>query len=115
MAKTTRILGDIADLVRSKNAGPFWMTLDVFFPDAAAYRRVETWGVLSAERIGELYRVDAATVQLFPCRPSTSSKPSFPRPSIQGSFSDTDVHAGQHHIPLAQLPVPINGPGQGSS
>jgi hypothetical protein len=40
---------------------------------------------------------------------------SFPRPGIQGSFGDTDIHAGQHHIPLAQLPVPVYGHGERSS
>jgi len=115
MAETTRSLGEIADLVRSKNAGPFWMTLDVFFPDAAAYRQVEASGVLTATRIGELYRVDPATVQLFRLPSINVVKASFPRPTVQGSFSDTDIHAGQHHIPLAQLPVPVDGDGQRSS
>jgi hypothetical protein len=32
-------LGDLAKLVRSKNAGPFWLTIDIMFDDAAAYRR----------------------------------------------------------------------------
>jgi Domain of unknown function (DUF4387) len=26
-------LGQMATLVRSKNAGPFWMTIDAFFDD----------------------------------------------------------------------------------
>ena len=115
MAETARAVGDIADLVRSKNAGPFWLTLDVFFPDAAAYRQVEASGVLTATRIGELYRVDPATVQLFHLPSINVVKASFPRPTVQGSFSDTDIHAGQHHIPLAQLPVPVHGDGQRSS
>ena len=32
-------LGDLAKLVRSKNAGPFWLTIDIMFDDAEAYRR----------------------------------------------------------------------------
>jgi hypothetical protein len=91
------------------------MTLDVFFPDAAAYRQVEASGVLTATRIGELYRVDPTTVQLFHLPSINVVKASFPRPTVQGSFSDTDIHAGQHHIPLAQLPVPVHGDGQRSS
>ena len=27
-------LGDLAKLVRSKNAGPFWLTIDIMFDDA---------------------------------------------------------------------------------
>jgi Domain of unknown function (DUF4387) len=32
-------LGDLAKLVRSKNAGPFCLTIDIMFDDAQAYRR----------------------------------------------------------------------------
>jgi hypothetical protein len=30
MGEPSRTLGEIALIVRSKNAGPFWLTLDVF-------------------------------------------------------------------------------------
>ena len=32
-------LGEVCRHVRSKNAGPFWITLDLSFPDAAAFQR----------------------------------------------------------------------------
>ena len=33
-------LRDIAKLIRSKNAGPFQLTLDIMFPNARSYRHV---------------------------------------------------------------------------
>ena len=33
-------IADLAVLVRSKNAGPFWLTIDIMFDDADNYRRV---------------------------------------------------------------------------
>ena len=33
------ILGDLATLIRSKNAGPFILTFDIMFDDEASYRR----------------------------------------------------------------------------
>lgn len=54
-------IGSLAELVRSKNAGPFWLTLDVFFGDDASYARVATSPQLSADVIAREYRVDAAT------------------------------------------------------
>ena len=33
-------------------------------------------------------------------------KVSFPRPVPQGSLRDRDMHSGQHHVPLAVLPLP---------
>jgi hypothetical protein len=32
-------------------------------------------------------------------------KISFPRPISQGSLRDRDMHAGQHHVPLARMPI----------
>ena len=36
-------------------------------------------------------------------------KVSFPRPVAQGSLRDRDIHAGQHHVPLATTVVPSQG------
>ena len=33
-------VGEVAEFVRSKNAGPFWQTLDIFLPDESGYRTV---------------------------------------------------------------------------
>ena len=33
----TTTLGELANQVRSKMPGPFWMTIDVFFSDRDAY------------------------------------------------------------------------------
>jgi Domain of unknown function (DUF4387) len=33
-------------------------------------------------------------------------KGSLPRPVAQGSLHDRDMHAGQHHVPLANVIVP---------
>ena len=39
-------LGELAKLIRSKNAGPFMLTFDVMFEDENAYRKVLASGVL---------------------------------------------------------------------
>ena len=33
-------LCDLAKILRSKNSGPFELTIDIFLPDEASYRRV---------------------------------------------------------------------------
>jgi len=103
---TATTLGELAQLIRTKNAGPFWLTIDVFFHDHADYSRVADAGVLTAPRIAEVYRVDANTVRLFQLPAINVIKASFPRPVTQGSFTDRDIHAGQQHVPLITLPVP---------
>ena len=58
-------IGHVADLVRSKNAGPFWQTLDVFLDDDASYDAVAQAPALDPAVIGPLYRVDPDTVRIF--------------------------------------------------
>ena len=44
---------DIALKVRSKNAGPFWVTIDVFWGSAQAYNTLTT--ALKTDAIAALY------------------------------------------------------------
>lgn len=100
---TTPTIGDIAHLVRSKNAGPFWQTLDVFLDDDASYEALAQAPALDPEVIGALYRVDPSTVRVFRLPSIRVIKISFPRRATQGGVADRDMHAGQQHVPLARL------------
>jgi Domain of unknown function (DUF4387) len=106
MPDSNLTLGDVADQVRSKNAGPFWITLDIFFKNEPAYRFVTSSAILSPQAIGRLYRVDPATVKYFELPAILAVKISFPRPVSAGSFADRDLHAGQQYVPLAGLRLP---------
>ena len=106
MPSPATTLGDLAQLIRTKNAGPFWLTIDVFLDSHADYARVTDAAVLTAPVIAELYRIDPATVRLFRLPAIKVIKASFPRPATQGSFTDRDIHAGQQHVPLLALRVP---------
>lgn len=103
MTAPRRTIGDLAEHVRSKNAGPFWQTLDVFLPDDATYRTVADAPVVSEATIGRLYGVDPATVTIYRLPSIRVVKISFPRPTAQGGVDDRDMHAGQQHVPLALL------------
>jgi hypothetical protein len=59
-SSSARTLGELALEVRSKNAGPFWMTLEAFMPDAQTHRIAD--GLITAELISELYHVPLASV-----------------------------------------------------
>ena len=101
----SRTLGECAARVRTKNAGPFWLTIDIFCATDSDYDRVAQSGALTAEVIGQLYRADPATVLLFQLPELRVIKASFPRPVVQGSFADRDMHSGQQYILLSSIPV----------
>ena len=98
-----RTIGDIAEHVRSKNAGPFWQTLDIFLADDDGYQAVAAAPALDEATIGRLYGIDPATVAIYRLPTIRVVKISFPRPTAQGGVDDRDMHAGQQHVPLAQL------------
>ncbi|MCP2636296.1 DUF4387 domain-containing protein [Microbacterium sp. HD4P20] len=102
----SQTLDDVADLVRAKNAGPFWLTLDVFLPTDEVFDRVRASDVVDPALIAALYRTDPAKVQVFPMPLLRAIKISFPRPVVQGSFADRDMHSGQQHVLLAAIEIP---------
>ena len=99
-------IADLALEVRSKNAGPFWVTMELFMRDDDGYRVVADETFINEGVIADLYRVEESTIQIFRIPSLRVVKISFPRPVSQGSLRDRDMHAGQHHVPLALLRVP---------
>lgn len=99
-------LGDLASKVRSKNAGPFWITIDAFFPDKRTYDVAAADGALTPDSIAALYRIPPAEVSIFRIPDLHVIKISFPRDTPQGSIKDRDIHAAQQYIPLLEHPLP---------
>ena len=99
-------LAHLARLIRSKNAGPFELTFDIMFDDAATYRRVKESGVMSRERIAACYGLEPSQVKFFLCDNALAIKASIPRPYFQGDPRDSDGHGGQQYAPLMDIEVP---------
>jgi Domain of unknown function (DUF4387) len=99
-------IADLAVLVRSKNAGPFWLTIDVMFDDPAAYRRVRDTEAISHAGIARMFRREADEIIVVNHDAALAIKVSFPRPQSSGSKYDSDVYGGQQYAPILALPVP---------
>ncbi|WP_204039595.1 DUF4387 domain-containing protein [Acrocarpospora phusangensis] len=99
-------LGELALEVRSKNAGPFWVTMELFMRTAEDYGTVADEDFINEQVIARLYDLDPADIQIFRIPALNVVKISYPRPVAQGSLRDRDIHAGQHHVPLAALVPP---------
>ncbi len=99
-------LGELAKLIRSKNAGPFVMTIDVMFADEETYEKVKKSGVLNRKLIADTYQISENQVQFFEVDNSYAFKASIPRPYFQGDLMDSDSHAGQQYAPFIDIEVP---------
>ncbi|SDB67193.1 DUF4387 domain-containing protein [Belnapia rosea] len=98
---------DIAQVCKSKNAGPFMVTIDVLFEDPGLYSRVKATGVLSAALFARLYGVAEGDVLFTPYDTASAFKATLPRLVPAGDFGDTDVYGAQQHAPLLDVEVPI--------
>ena len=101
----TSTIGDLAGVVRSKNAGPFWLTIDVFCDTDEIFRRIARSPATDPGAIADIYSVPSDQVLIWAIRSLRTIKISFPRPTPQGSVGDRDMHAGQQYVPLLSIEV----------
>ena len=83
-------LSDRVFKIRSKNAGPFWVTIDIFCGSKDAFD--EVCAKLKTERVAELYKAPLETLKRFDIADLNVVKFSLPRPVVQGSREDRDMH-----------------------
>jgi hypothetical protein len=98
-------LGELARLIRSKNAGPFTLTFDVMFDSEDAYRKVLASKALTKASFAALYQVPSDEVLFFQHDAAMAIKISIPRPYVQGSRDDGDAYGGQQHALLVDLEI----------
>jgi hypothetical protein len=101
-------LGDLATVIRSKNAGPFQVTIDLMFANAEDYGRVLRARAFTAEEVARRYRIDVADVAIIPFERVHAIKITIPRrwgSRGSGSAGDRDVYGAQQHGPLVDLDI----------
>ena len=100
------LIKDLATVCKSKNAGPFELTIDVVFDNAEAYDRVKKSGVLCPKLFAQLYKVDEKDVLFTPYDAAFAFKATLPRLIPSGSIGDTDVYGAQQHAPVLNVYIP---------
>ena len=98
-------LYDIAFVCRSKNAGPFQLTVDLMFSSRSDYDRVLSSPEFTPEKIAPLYKTAPEKVDIKPFERILTIKVVLPRLTASGSPGDTDVYGSQQHFPLGNLEI----------
>ena len=96
-------IGRIADKVRSKNAGPFWLTIDIFAGTPEAFRQIRDG--LSTDRVATALKVPADTIKRFDIADLNVIKLSLPRPVVQGHRTDRDMHGAAWAALIAEIDI----------
>ena len=108
MADNRRI-GDLADVVRSKNAGPFLTTIDLFFSDAETYELVKKSGILTPEQIASAYRIQVEDVLgVFFLDSARGVKATIVKPGhmASGDLVCVDTFGAQQYMPIMEITMP---------
>ena len=97
-------LGQIADKVRSKNAGPFWLTIDIFCGDEGRFEHIRKH--MRTEDVAAAFGIPTQTIKRFDMVDLQVIKVSMPRPVVQGTREDRDMHGAAWAALLSEMPLP---------
>lgn len=97
-------LFDIADVIRSKNSGPYEITFDIIFKDYSMFEKVAAANVFNKKMFAKLYYIKEDDVLgIINFKPAKAIKITIKRPICSGDLGETDVYGAQQHYPLLML------------
>jgi hypothetical protein len=106
MTTPTTTLANLAQVIRSKNSGPFEITFDVIFDELDVYERIKDSGALQRDKLAKLYHVDPDDIVTFMFFDTARAfKLTIKRPWRQGSIGEKDTFGAQQHVPLMNLRI----------
>ena len=101
-------VSDVCRYVRSKNAGPFWITVDLFFKDADLFARYENSEALSPVAMARVFGANTEKIKRFAIPDLLVVKFSYPRAKAQGGALERDMHGGQQFVDVLDLQLDAN-------
>jgi hypothetical protein len=96
-------LSEIARYVRSKAAGPFWLTVDIFFADQEDFITYKDSAGLTADNVSAVLGLTSGQVKRMEAPDIWVLKFSYPRAKAQGGTFERDMHGGQQYVPLLDI------------
>ena len=90
--------------IRSKNAGPFWLTIDAFCNNVEDTERVAAAFENNRAKIAADFQVKSEDLQIYCVKNIFVAKISLPRVPIEGSRNERDMHGGQQYVSLLDIP-----------
>jgi hypothetical protein len=99
---------ELASVIRSKNAGPYELTLDIMFKKEEDYFFVKKIQFFNRKLIAHIYGISPHDIiNIIYFDPAWAVKISLVRPIVSGAIGETDVYGAQQHAPLLRLDIPV--------
>ncbi len=97
-------LYDLAKVMRSKNSGPFEITLDILFDSPAAYERVKASGAINPQNVSERCGINLESIRrIVFFDAALGIKITYLRAVSSGTAGDRDVYGAQQHPPMMDI------------
>lgn len=101
-------LRDVADVIRSKNSGPYELTFDIIFKDWDVFHKVNQTQAINKELFARLYKLPVERVSsVIGFTPAKAIKATIVRPLPSGGLGESDVYGAQQHVPLLDVEVEL--------
>jgi hypothetical protein len=98
---------DMCSVIRSKNAGPFKLTFDLFFANQTYYEVVKSQNFVTRDIVAELFLIEPSDVTTIAFLDTARAlKVTIVPGSASGDPHNRDVYGAQQGAPLFQLEVP---------
>lgn len=97
-------LVDITNIIRSKNSGPYELTMDIMFKSIEDFENICNKKIINEELICELYKIKKEDIiNIIEFKPANAIKITIKRPIASGDLGETDVYGAQQHAPLLNI------------
>lgn len=99
----TRLV-DITNIIRSKNSGPYELTMDIMFKSIEDFENICNKKIINEELICKLYKINKEDIiNIIEFKPANAIKIAIKRPIASGNLGETDVYGAQQHAPLLNI------------
>ena len=96
-----KALGSLVKNIRSKNAGPYWVTIDVFCKNKKSFAEISN--KLNVDLLSRAFKIKKNKIKTFQIHNLNVLKISFPRSLVQGHMEDRDMHGAQYSLILSEM------------
>jgi len=93
-------LFDLADVIRSKNSGPYELTFDIIFKTQELFEKFVDANVITPQVFARLYSIEETGIKIVSFPPAKALKITIPRAIASGDLGERDVYGAQQHAPL---------------
>lgn len=99
---------ELCSIIRTKNAGPFEMGIDLIFKDKEIYKKVKESKQITATLIANIYKIPKDDIKVFYWFDEGNLlKVTIPRKAA-GSPGEHDLYGDQQHVPLLSINLNID-------